>query len=341
MGKPLRVGFLGAGLIAEHHARGLSATDDATIVACYDIEPERCARFAASHGAQALESVEAVVAASDAIYVCAWTAAHPDLVSVAVDAGRAVFCEKPLAVDLATVEDMTERVRQAGVVNQVGLVLRRSPAFRWVAETIRTRDVGRLMSIVFRDDQYLPIQGMYGSTWRADAAKAGAGTLIEHSIHDLDLITWMMGPVSSVAARTANFHGHPGIEDQAHVRLDGLDGVTASLISIWHDLLDRPSQRRVEVFCEGAYFHIEGDWSGPVTYDIAGEQGSLEGVALAEAATDLDGRGQNADVDFIRAVVADQPAYPDFSVALEAHRLCDAAYQSAAEQGRSTRPSAR
>ncbi len=341
MRKPLRIGFLGTGLIAENHARGLSATDDATIVACYDIDAERCERFAANHDAAAMDTPEAVIASSDAIYVCAWTAAHPELVAAAADAGRAVFCEKPLAVDLTTVEQMINTVDRVGVINQVGLVLRRSPAFRWVTETTRTQDVGRLMSIVFRDDQYIPIQGMYGSTWRADAAKAGAGTLIEHSIHDLDLITWMMGPVSSVAARTANFHGHPGIEDQAHVRLDGFDGATASLISIWHDLLDRPSQRRVEVFCEGAYFHIEGDWSGPVNYDIAGEQGSLEGVALAEAATDLDGRGQNADVDFVRAVVADRPAYPDFSVALEAHRLCDAAYQSAAEQGRSTRPSAR
>ena len=53
---------------------------------------------------------------------------------------------------------------------------------------------GKPMALVLRDDQYFPIQGMYGSTWRSDVDKAGGGTLIEHSIHDLDVINWVLGP---------------------------------------------------------------------------------------------------------------------------------------------------
>jgi predicted dehydrogenase len=55
------------------------------------------------------------------------------------------------------------------------------------------------MNVVFRDDQYLPTQGVYASTWRADAALAGSGVLLEHSIHDLDLLEWLSARSHEVA----------------------------------------------------------------------------------------------------------------------------------------------
>ncbi len=257
----VRVGFLGTGLIGHHHARSLArAGDRVRIVDCFDPDRDRAEGFAAAYGGGVATLVDEVIDAADAVFVCTWTAAHPPLVKAVAAAGRAVFCEKPLAVNLAEATTMVEHVQRSGVVNQVGLVLRGSPAFRWVAGTLARSgaEVGPVMSIVFRDDQYIPNQGLYDSTWRVEAAKAGSGTLLEHSIHDLDLIRWLMGPVHSVSGRTANFHGHDGIEDLAHVQLNGPSGATASLISIWHDLLQRPSQRRVEVFCRRGYFHIKG-----------------------------------------------------------------------------------
>ena len=79
-----------------------------------------------------------------------------------------MFCEKPLAVNLAAATAMTDAVARAGVTNQVGLVLRHSPSFRWLHHQVSDPAAGPLMNVVFRDDQYLPIQGLYGSTWRAD-----------------------------------------------------------------------------------------------------------------------------------------------------------------------------
>ncbi|MDH3303553.1 MAG: Gfo/Idh/MocA family oxidoreductase [Acidimicrobiia bacterium] len=331
----MHVGFLGCGLIARAHARNLSGV--AEIVACFDTDFRRSSAFAEDHGGNAVGSIDDVIDRSDAVYVCTWTSVHPELVGAAAAAGKAIFCEKPLAVDLSSATTMAAVVGKAGVVNQVGLVLRHSPAFRWVRHQMNRPAAGPLMSIVFRDDQYLPIQGLYGSTWRIDSARAGAGTLLEHSIHDLDLLRWMMGPIGAVGARTANHHGHDGIEDQAVVWLTTRDGsATATLTSIWHDLLDRPSQRRVEVFCRDAYFAIEGDWHGPVQWErntTDGESGSLSGQELADAAAGLDGRGANPDAEFIDAIRSGQPSYPDFAVALEAHRLCDAAYRSAADGG--------
>ena len=332
--EPVKVGFLGGGLIARYHARSLSEVAGAEMAGCFDIDGERAVAFTDAHGGEVRATADEVIDASDAVYICSWTSAHPELLSAAVAAGKPVFCEKPLAVDLATAETMAAAVEEAGVVNQVGLVLRRSPAFRWVRHQMNQPAAGPVMSVVFRDDQYLPIQGLYGSTWRVDKTKAGAGTLLEHSIHDLDLLRWMIGEISTVGATTANHHGHDGIEDQAVVWMRATDhDATASLTSIWHDLLDRPSQRRVEVFCRDAYFHIEGDWNGPVHWEYNGSAGSVGGRELAEAARRFDGRGHNPDADFIAAVRSGGPAYPDFTVALEAHRLCDAAYRSAAADG--------
>ncbi len=332
----VRVGFVGCGLIARSHARGLATVDGVEIGPVHDSDPERAAAFAASvdPAAHPVADAATVIAEADAVYVCTWTSAHPPVVLAVAEAGKPVFCEKPLAVDQAGVDAMTAAVAEAGITNQVGLVLRHSPAFRRLRQLTAESVAGPLMSIVFRDDQYLPTQGMYGSTWRGDRTKAGAGTLLEHSIHDLDLLRWLLGPIETITAHTAAHHGLDGIEDQATVLLRATSGATATLTSIWHDVLSRPSQRRVEAFCQERVVTLAGDWSGPVTSEAPdGGLTEYQGERLAAAAAAVDGLGVNPDADFIHAIRRGSAAYPDFALAAEAHRLADAAYRSAAEGG--------
>lgn len=330
----VEVGFIGTGLIARSHARQLSTVHDASIVACFDLDPKRSAAFAKDFGASPAIDAAEVIDSSDAIYVCTWTSEHRELVLQVIRAGKAIFCEKPLATTLAAAQEMTASVEKAGVVNQVGLVLRHSPAFRWMQAQSQDLSLGAQMSLVFRDDQYIPIQGLYGSTWRSDPERAGAGTLIEHSVHDLDLITWMLGPIETVSCHIASHHRIPGIEDQATVALTAKNGAQAVLVSVWHDVLSRPSQRRVELFKMGGVFGLEGDWNGPVTAELAaGTSVTMSDNVLAAAAHEVDGLGTNPDADFIAAVKSESQAYPSFALALEAHRIVDAAYRSAADGG--------
>ncbi len=267
----VRVGFLGAGLIATYHSKSLHvAKADVAWAGVYDPDGERARQFAAAAGATACGSEEEVLDGCDAVYVCTWTAEHPRLVAAAAERGLAVFCEKPLGVDLAAATEMAAVVERAGVVNQVGLVLRHSPAFGMLKALAEDPSSGRPMSVVFRDDQFIPIQGSYRSSWRGDVTKAGAGTLLEHSIHDLDMLEHVLGPVTSVSAGTAAFHEIDGIEDVASVLLRFASGATGTLQSVWHDVLERPSLRRVELFCERAYAVLEGDWFGPVEWLTTG-----------------------------------------------------------------------
>ncbi len=340
MSNDLRIGFLGAGLIATYHSKslrrsGAEAAHGVVRAGVYDPDRARTEAFAAAAGHHVCDSEDEVLDGCDAVYICTWTSEHPRQVSKAVERGLAIFCEKPLAVSTAAAEAMAAHVAGAGLTNQVGLVLRRSLAYNWAKHLIDDPAAGRVMTVVFRDDQFIPIQGHYASTWRADKALVGAGTLLEHSIHDVDMLRFLVGDIARVSANTANFHGHDGIEDVANATIAFAGGAIGTLTSVWHDNLARPSLRRVEVFCERRHIVIEGDdWYGPVSWiDSDGATGSLEGDALEAAALPLLDGSMNPDGEFVRAVVEGRSAHPDFATAVEAHRIVDAMYRSAAAGG--------
>ncbi|CAN5840901.1 hypothetical protein BH23ACT2_BH23ACT2_04800 [soil metagenome] len=331
----VRVGFLGAGLIAHFHALGLTESGEAfTFAGVHDPDPVRAEEFADGWGATVCPTEDQVLDTCDAVYVCAWTSEHERLVVAAAEHGRAVFCEKPLAFDASRAAVMATSVAAAGVVNQVGLVLRHSPAFALLRHLVHQPDAGRIMSVVFRDDQYIPVQGMYASTWRGDRQRAGAGTLLEHAVHDIDIIEHCIGPVATVAARQANFHGHDGIEDATATVFGFVGGAVGVHTSVWHDVLERPSLRRVEVFCERRHVVVEGDHDGPVTCVTTGRDlEAVEGAALVAAARTAGLRHENPDGAFVRAVAAGSPAWPTIADAVRPHQVVDAIYDSASSGG--------
>jgi UDP-N-acetyl-2-amino-2-deoxyglucuronate dehydrogenase len=336
----VRVGFLGTGFISRFHAAALEASKvDHEIVAVHDPDADRAAAFAAAHGG-AVVGEDELLSTVDAVYVTTWTSEHPRLVAAAADAGVAVFCEKPVAVDARTAERMVAAVEAAGVVNQVGLVLRFLPSFRWLRHLVGDERAGRVLAVVFRDDQYIPDQGVYGSTWRVDATRAGRGTLLEHSVHDIDILLWTFGPAGTVSGVVREVHGHTGIDDVAVARIEFAGGAVGTLTSVWHDVLERPSLRRVEVFCERLYVALEGDFNGPVRWQFTGEPEEVrEGAELARVVADAGDTGTtNAATAFLAAVRDGTPASPDLAEALPAHRVVDAVYASAAAGGAVVRP---
>jgi predicted dehydrogenase len=332
----VRVGFLGAGLIATYHSKMLrDAGADVAWSGIYDPDPERAELFATATGAPVGESEEAVLDGCDAVYVCTWTAEHLRLVSAAADRGLAVFCEKPLAMDYHDAQAMAGIVAAAGVINQVGLVLRSSPAFGWLRHLVSDPGGGRIMSVILRNDQYIPVQGTYRSKWRGDVTLAGAGTLLEHSIHDVDQLELLAGPITSVTARSAEFHGIPGIEDAVAATLQFANGAVGVLVSVWHDVLERPSLRRVEVIRERQWCELDGsDWFGPVRWLSTGrEEETLGGDALATEVYTTGLTVPNPDAAFVAAVRDQRRADPDFATAVRAHAVIDALYRSAAAEG--------
>ena len=304
---------------------------------CFDIDVDRAKAFAQASGSTVMASADEVIATSDVVYICTWTSEHQRLVDACIAAGKPFFCEKPLGISFDQAKTMNASAQSSGLPHQCGLILRRSPAYLWARELITDPAAGAVMSVVFRDDQFIPIQGHYKSTWRSDKEKAGAGTLLEHSIHDVDMLRFLIGDVESVSARATYKHQLDGIEDCVAASVQFANGAIGTLTTIWHDNLSRPSLRHVEVFCEHRTVIIAGDdWFGPVTWsNTDGTTGSLEGEQLMEKTAPLAITDANPDGAFVRDAASRQPAFPDFSIALEAHRIVEAMYRSARDGGNS------
>ena len=342
----LRVALIGCGFIGRFHSAAIRAVAgrgllDVEYVAVCDENADRARSFARITGAEAVTDAAEVIDSPDidAVYICVPTAYHKEFVLRAADRGKHIFCEKPLATNLADVEEMVAAVDAANVRAAVGLVLRHSPILTVLHELMQDATLGRLMTVVFRDDQFFPITGQYASDWRKDAAVAGAGTLLEHSIHDIDVLHWLAGPVRSVRATTRNFAGHEGIEDLVVANLDFESGAQASLTSVWHSIISRPSTRLIEFFFEKGLFHVDHDYLGPIHL----QKHALNAETIPEEEVQrryLEKLGLDAgefggmlrysleDYLFLKALTEGRAPFPDFHTALEAHRVVDAIYRS-------------
>jgi predicted dehydrogenase len=343
----IRVGLVGCGHIGTVHAfalQQLSAAGlvDAELVATYDGDAERAARVARHHGGIAMADLDALLDVVDVVWICTWTAAHLDAVEAAAARSLPIFCEKPLAPDLAAAARVAAALET--VPHQVGLVLRSAPVFTNVADRIRSGEFGRVLATVMRDDQYFPIQGLYGSTWRNNVACAGGGTLIEHSIHDVDVLRRLLGDPVSVRAHTASRFGYPEIEDTAAVMFDFADGSVAQLTSVWHQVLTRESSRRLEVFCEKAFMWTDDDYLGPLYIQTDDETTQLMGdvpewasrFTVPEMYRKSLAQYAEPTKRFLDAVDASGCAATGTASArdaLAAHDLVDRAYRSAAAGG--------
>lgn len=350
----LRIGLIGCGFIGRFHSAAIRrlirlGLVDADYVAVCDRDEARALSFAQAAGVEWVSTDPHQVIDSphiDVVFVCVPTAGHKPLVLRAAERGKHVFCEKPLATNLADVEEMVAAVERTGVKAGVGLVLRHSPILNVLKSLTEDPTLGRLMTMVFRDDQFFPIQGHYGSDWRKDRSQAGAGTLLEHSIHDADVLRWFGGDVRRVRGTVRNFAGHEGVEDLALGILEFENGAQAQLTSIWHNILGRPSTRRLEIFFENGAFFIDNDMLGPIHYQTH----ALAATVLSEEqvrrryleSQGLDGPSFEQALPysmehyfFLKAVAEDRQPFPDFRVALEAHRVVDAIYRSAAADGES------
>lgn len=347
-GRPLRATIVGCGLIGTFHSfmLGLVARNGhlpLQLGHVYDVDRERSAKFQ-GWGWEVASSLEEALVDADLVWVCVPTAEHLRIVEAAVEMGvKGIFCEKPLGRNLAEARKVL--LAANGKPLQVGLVLRTTPPFRIAKSTIETGLLGKLQSIVFRDDQHVPIRGMYRSTWRKDPRIAGSGVLLEHSIHDVDLIEWLGGPVAWCVGKV--MHRIPiddAIEDAAVALLGTRDGPVSTLTTVWHNVDRRTSNRRVEIFGTEGVITIEHEITGPVILDLRDRRDVYSGSSLVAKMFEIErpwfGESDplqyvcNEDARFVRSVLEGTPPSPSGEDALRAHEIVDAVYTSSREGGR-------
>jgi predicted dehydrogenase len=346
----LRIGMVGAGLIGATHSLVLreiaSAWPDRVVLTVVaDPVAANRERFVELYGyRRTCSDARAVLDGGDVnvVFVCTPTKFHAEIVAAAAAAGAHLFCEKPLAMSSGEADEMFAAVRRAGVKAQIGLVLRFSSIYTVMRDLLRDPTIGAPMAVVFRDDQCFPIRGLHDTAWRRDRTVTAGGTLIEHGVHDLDLLTWTFGPMRCLRAWEQNRAGHPGIEDYIAVEIEFASGLRAQLVNVWHDMVQRSSNRRLEIFCPRAFFASEHDMFG----DIVIQRGDaaetrMRSAEVLERFAALLGRRDDSfrdfyampyfvqDLAFVEALLENRDPSPGLDVGIAAQRLAEAVYAAA------------
>ena len=183
---PVSLALIGAGRIGQVHASAVGAHHDARLVALHEPNADLAAATAARHGAS-VRSIEDILgdAGIDAILICSPTNTHADLIQRGVDAGKAVFCEKPIDLSLERATACVEHVERAGGTLMLGFNRRFDPSFASVRRAAAEGVVGEVehVTIVSRDPSPPP----------ADYIKVSGGMLRDMTIHDFDMARFVLG----------------------------------------------------------------------------------------------------------------------------------------------------
>lgn len=224
----IRMAVVGLGWWGKQIVTCLAGSDRFQVVAGFDVAPEALGDFAARHGFDLVESLPALLARADvdAVAVATPHAQHEAQVLAAAAAGKHVFCEKPLALDLASARRMVAAVSGAGRVLGIGHERRYEPALEEVQGLAASGALGRLMHIDANVSHDL-FRGLAPDNWRLSRENAPAGAMTALGIHLTDLSIALAGKPVRVAARKARHVFAPPADDYVAVDIDFESGVTA------------------------------------------------------------------------------------------------------------------
>ena len=223
------IGIIGCGKIAQvRHIPEYADNPDAQLTAFYDLNAARAQELAERYGGKVYDSVEALLADPnvDAVSVCSANASHAQIAVAALEAGKHVLCEKPMATTLADCERMVEAAKKSGkklMIEQgeIGSVITFATAFRHGGPETWSIDPGQ-------------------STWFFDKKRAAMGAMADLGVHKTDLIQYLIGQtVEEVEAQLCTLDkkfsdGSPiTVDDNAFCiyRMDG--GAVGTMTASW------------------------------------------------------------------------------------------------------------
>lgn len=185
MSKQLAVGVVGLGRIGKHHTETLLALDGVEVLVT-DVDPERARRVAADLGVTAVATPEELLGTGvDALVIATSTPSHARLLQLSAESAVAAFCEKPVALDLATMDSVREAVERAGTLVQVGFQRRFDAGYAAAQTAVATGRVGGILVMrAATHDQVSP---------PAEYIAASGGIFADLHIHDFDAIRFVSG----------------------------------------------------------------------------------------------------------------------------------------------------
>jgi len=325
--------------IGKAHVKGAASAKSCKLAAVCDLNKELADKVAADYGCEAMYDFDQLLQRDDVdvVSICTPSGMHADMIVKAAAAGKHVLCEKPLDISVAKVDQAIAACRTHGV--KLGGIFqnRLSPANQAIKKAIDNGVLGQLYIANcqvkwWRTQQYYD-EGGWRGTWAMD----GGGSLMNQSIHTIDLLQWFSGPVKSVFAKPGIFAHQIETEDAGLALVTFAYGALGTIIgtTVAYPGLD------VSVQLHGANGSIymtdqvikrwrirgenEKELEAEMITRFADKRGGGSDDPMAIATTGHAGQVQ----DMVYAVLEDRdPAIPG-SEARNAVQLIEAIYESA------------
>jgi myo-inositol 2-dehydrogenase/D-chiro-inositol 1-dehydrogenase len=256
----LKIGLIGAGRIgrlhAEHLTRSLPSSELLMIVDAFETVARECAeRYAIPayhHDYQVLLADPNI----QAVLICTSTDTHARIIEEAAQAGKHIFCEKPIALDLSSIDRALHAVQHAGVKLQIGFNRRFDANFRRVRQAVVQQEIGQpeVLHIISRDPEPPPIEYI----------RVSGGLFLDMSIHDFDMARYLIGSEVEEVYAQANALNFPAIAeagDIAHaiVQLRFANGVIGTISNSRHAAYGY--DQRVEILGTKGMISIDNNYA--------------------------------------------------------------------------------
>lgn len=202
MNRTVKIGLVGTGEIGQVHAKAHAAVEDTELCIAALIQPDSEEALCEQYDARLYPGFEALLddKTVDAVDICLPNDLHRQFVVQALDAGKHVFCEKPIALSLDDADAMIEASHRAGKFLMIGHVLRFWPEYLRAKEAVDAGRVGRPLLFTARRMVSLLVGTQGEQGWRHDPRRSG-GAVLDMQIHDLDAFCWFFGTPQAVVSR--------------------------------------------------------------------------------------------------------------------------------------------
>jgi predicted dehydrogenase len=250
----LRVGFVGAGGIANKHMSILSQMKDVEIAAVCDVEKERAKAATDKFGGKAYSDHHDLLDREDisALFVCVPPHAHADVETLAAGKGIHLFIEKPVAISLEKALEVRTAIEKSGVVSSVGYHFRYMSTSRKLKELVTGQTIGMLMGWW--------LGGLPGVPWWRVKRKSG-GQMVEQTTHIFDLARYLAGDVekayAAYALRTLGEVPDLDVPDVGTAALQFKDGTVATISNTC--MLQGIGSVGIRVICRQFMADLDGD----------------------------------------------------------------------------------
>ncbi len=255
-----RIAFAGVSHIhAPHFVKLLKERSDFEIVALWDPQPERAAKYAAETGAKVVSEAAALWQdpTIDAIVVCSETKLHKDLVPGAAAHGKQLFVEKPLGFSGSDALEMAAAIEKAGVLFQTGYFMRGFGAHRALKQLVDSGIFGTITRVRHVNCHHGSLGGWFDSDyrWMADPSQAGCGAFGDLGTHSLDILMWIFGKPEMVTGDIRVVTGRYGetCDETGTALLEFPGGAVGTLSGGW---VDRMNPVTCEVSGTDAFAYI-------------------------------------------------------------------------------------